>query len=613
MKYLLFSLLFLLNCIEYSKSRYIEKEQKIRLIESFDEELVEDCDDKRFIPTKIPSSVNSISEFKNKLFFEYCIKFDTDDTSINGLNLGYIDNEYIIYLNGEILSRATNDKNLPILFYDKEVILKLPQLLTKNILIVRVKKLSNEDLGGGIYSGIQRIDSFTNLIREKYILEYYEFGKIVLFYSTCILFFVLYLSKRSNRELLYFGIFLFCIASYYATRLEVRYELGINLVFTKRLEFFFLSITFPVFIQFIYLLIKRSNRDGFVHFSYLMEGLVILSYIYYWDIPMFRFINLKYHTSFMILGFLVLAYVLIHEAIKRNRRAKSTIYILILPFLSSLFQLLNNKFEIAPEFSNISLIGDSVLLLVIFMTGYISYQFYTINKKLDLTIAKEANIRRIFQRYVPPTDIEKILHGFNEKDEILSSGEKEVQIIFFCDIRDFTSLTEKMRPEDVVDFLNSYFKRFNKIIIEKGGVIDKLIGDCIMARFPKGKETSAISAAISFMDELNYFNNERKSKRLFQILHGVGINIGDVIVGNIGSINKMDFTVIGDTVNTASRLESLTKFYRVPILVTETLMRVTKKEFVYREIDTIRVKGKRKPIKIYEPICRVSELENKSS
>ncbi len=236
------------------------------------------------------------------------------------------------------------------------------------------------------------------------------------------------------------------------------------------------------------------------------------------------------------------------------------------------------------------------------MTIYVARGFYKLQSNLDLTIKKEESLRKTFQLYVPPKDLEKILKSYDNKSGLSEIGEVQKTIILFCDIREFTTLSEKMTPNEVVSFLNSYFSLFNSIIIEKGGVIDKLIGDCIMARFDDNLEKEAIETALLLQAHIKRFNSDRKKNRQKPISHGVGVSMGEVVVGNIGSVNKMDYTVIGDAVNLASRLESLTKYYGVDIIVTENLYRSTKQFFYYREIDKIRVKGKKKTTRIYQPI-----------
>jgi adenylate cyclase len=582
---------------------------KIRAVSSFTETVDSDCSN--FSETiTFPSSINLNPEYRKNKFWEYCLELEENyfrNVASPGINLGYIDNQYRIYFNGELVSSSQEEEELgQSIFYDKEVLFKIPskKILSSNVIIIQVSKYSTYDSGGGIYAGMPRIASYISLKRQREIFRAYNFGKIVLFYSTCVLFFILFFSRRKEKELLWFAIFLLTISIYYTTKLEIRYEMGWDILFCKRLEYILSVLIFPPFLQFIYHLIKRKSKDYIIQIVSVIEIIFACIFVYQWDLNEIIYVNNKYHIPFLIFIFILLAVILLNETFRRNKRAIPTLLIIVLPFILSFFQLANNRFEFIPSLSNLLLIGDSILLLVISMSCYVSFQFYILQKKLDVTIHKEEVIRKTFQLYVPPSDIEKILNSFNDDQEVVVNGITEVQTILFCDIRDFTDLSEKMRPSEVVEFLNSYFKKFNAIIVENGGIIDKLIGDCIMARFSAGKEANALEAAFQFMEELLIFNKDRKDRKLKPINHGLGICVGEVIVGNIGSINKMDYTVIGDTVNTASRLESLTKFYQVPILVTDTLVRLSMKKFIFREIDTIRIKGKKKPTKIFEPLGR---------
>ena len=176
---------------------------------------------------------------------------------------------------------------------------------------------------------------------------------------------------------------------------------------------------------------------------------------------------------------------------------------------------------------------------------------------------------------------------------------KEINIaVFFNDIRDFTSFSEKLPPIDVVKFLNEYFDRINGIIIRNRGEIDKLIGDCVMAAF--GDPLDAVRAAIEVNRALNEYNRERVEHNLRIIKTGIGITYGSVIIGNIGSASKLDYTLIGDTVNTASRLESLTKYYGVSTILSDDLVKCLDGISDVRFLDIALVKGKKQPMKIYE-------------
>ncbi|MCL2210306.1 MAG: response regulator [Treponema sp.] len=211
------------------------------------------------------------------------------------------------------------------------------------------------------------------------------------------------------------------------------------------------------------------------------------------------------------------------------------------------------------------------------------------------------NTRTAFARYVPADVMDEII---NESSKKVTVSENKNISVLFCDIRNFTELSEHSDPQIVVDFLNNFFEKMGIEIISEGGHIDKFIGDAIMAVFGAFQNTenspsNAIRAAVKMLGALNSINYDGSSfyKEIVDI--GIGINYGECILGNIGFKNKMDYTIIGDTVNLASRIESLTKSYRHRIIVSEFVYEETKEKFLYRKIDNVLVKGKKKPVGIY--------------
>ena len=222
---------------------------------------------------------------------------------------------------------------------------------------------------------------------------------------------------------------------------------------------------------------------------------------------------------------------------------------------------------------------------------------YTNDKLFELkeTLNESERKSNIFKIYTRNSLVEEVDKGKNPIDYAPTEMNKAV---LFNDIRDFTSLSEKMSALDVVKFLNSYFDRVNDVIMHNNGEIDKLIGDCIMAGFDNPDD--GLKAAISGRKKLYEYNNERVSNKLPKISTGTGLTYGEVIVGNIGSKSKMDFTLIGDTVNAASRLESLTKYYGVGIIISEDVKKELKNDYKMRFLDLVLVKGKKEPMKIYE-------------
>ncbi|HKL85489.1 MAG TPA: adenylate/guanylate cyclase domain-containing protein, partial [Treponemataceae bacterium] len=200
---------------------------------------------------------------------------------------------------------------------------------------------------------------------------------------------------------------------------------------------------------------------------------------------------------------------------------------------------------------------------------------------------------RITEIYTRRSIVEMIKNGIDPTR--ITPTNKNVTVLF-SDIRNFTALSERMNALTTIGLLNQYFEKMNKIVIDHDGEIDKLIGDCIMALFDEPE--NAISCAIAMRKGLSELNDENHLP--FRLDSGIGINYGEVSVGNIGSGSKMDLTVIGDIVNSASRLESLTKHYYLPIIISEDVAAQMKGEHDTRFVDHVLVKGKTDPIRIYE-------------
>jgi adenylate cyclase len=177
--------------------------------------------------------------------------------------------------------------------------------------------------------------------------------------------------------------------------------------------------------------------------------------------------------------------------------------------------------------------------------------------------------------------------------------------ILFSDIRSFTSLSERMGARETVLLLNEYFTRMVDSVFKYNGVLDKFIGDGLMAvfgaPFSSGEDADrAVKTGVDMMRVLVDFNQQRTRRSKSSIDIGIGISTDEVVSGNIGSLQRMDYTVIGDGVNLASRLEGANKLYKTNILISEFTFKQLKDIYVSREIDVIRVQGKSKPVAVYE-------------
>ncbi len=214
----------------------------------------------------------------------------------------------------------------------------------------------------------------------------------------------------------------------------------------------------------------------------------------------------------------------------------------------------------------------------------------------------ESNMRRAFSRFVPDSIIEEVIAGGAETKQ--SVGEKRKVAVMMTDIRNFTSISELNAPEAVVAFLNTFFATMGRIIKKHGGIIDKFMGDCIMALFgaPESYPDNANRAANAAIEMHQAVKDIPISLTLPDGLNfsiGTGIHYGEAIVGSIGSDDKREYTVIGDSVNISSRVEGLTKLYGEPVIITESVRADLRDGQVYRHLDNVRVKGKSVAVPIY--------------
>jgi adenylate cyclase len=218
-------------------------------------------------------------------------------------------------------------------------------------------------------------------------------------------------------------------------------------------------------------------------------------------------------------------------------------------------------------------------------------------------------LNQTFRKFVPKQFVDHFAKHGSSSLELGRADEDELAILF-CDIRGFTGLSEKMSPQELMNFLNSYFLRMNDPIHQNGGFIDKFIGDAIMALFdrPEGqnsdKAQDAIRAALDLRYAINIYNQHRSNSKYPPINIGIGIHFGPVIIGTVGSDDRMDTTVIGDSVNIAYRLEALAPVYQTDIVVSAATLEVAnaRQHFSYRVLDWVRVKGRSAPIEIHEVI-----------
>lgn len=242
-----------------------------------------------------------------------------------------------------------------------------------------------------------------------------------------------------------------------------------------------------------------------------------------------------------------------------------------------------------------------ILPLILIVVNYILLTFY----KYLTEERKKKELKGTFQKYVSPAVVNEIL---SHPEKINLGGRKENMTVMFSDVRGFTTLSEKLDPEVLSTFLNRYLTPMTRLVFKNDGTLDKYIGDAIMAFFgapisDKLHAKKCCTTALEMLAKLKELNIEFGKEQLPPLDIGIGINTGDMSVGNMGSDIVRSYTVMGDAVNLASRLEGINKNYGTRIIISEFTYKDVKSDFTVRELDWVRVKGKHLPVKIYELVA----------
>jgi len=256
------------------------------------------------------------------------------------------------------------------------------------------------------------------------------------------------------------------------------------------------------------------------------------------------------------------------------------------------------------ESANLVLPLASFLLLVV--------SIYVLNMSYGFFIESRGKrqLAGLFGQYVPPELVDEMAR---DPSSFTLEGESREMTVLFSDVRGFTTISEGLDPKQLTQLMNEFLTPMTHVIHHARGTIDKYMGDAIMAFWgaplhDPDHARHALQAAMQMVQNLADLQAQFKARGWPEINIGVGLNTGLMTVGNMGSEFRMAYTVMGDAVNLGSRLESLTKNYGVHIIVSE-YTKAQAPDFVFRELDVVRVKGKEKPVTIYEPVCEVDQLE----
>lgn len=246
-------------------------------------------------------------------------------------------------------------------------------------------------------------------------------------------------------------------------------------------------------------------------------------------------------------------------------------------------------------------VANSIVMIALLFALDMSYGYFVESRT-------KRQITGLFGQYVPSEVVEEMSH---HPESVSMEGESREMTILFSDVRGFTTISEGLDPKELTLLMNEFLTPLSRIIYKHHGTIDKYMGDCIMAFWgaplpDTNHAREALLAGMEMLATLESLQPRFKERGWPEIRVGVGINTGRVSVGNMGSEVRVAYTVMGDEVNLASRLEGITRQYGVSIIVGEHTRKIVT-DFVYRELDHVRVKGKDQPVAIFEPVALIGE------
>ncbi len=407
----------------------------------------------------------------------------------------------------------------------------------------------------------------------------------------------LYYFRRSDASPLFFALFTLSLA----LRIIVYEELFILKVFPD-LEWVVLAktgyLTFSLAVLFFFHFINEVFKQHIWRYApHVVDAGSLLYSLIVIVTPSRFYMHQLYLFQFFTIAVALYVFYVLYQAF-RNRRPGAGLFIVgfALMFITVIHDMIKS-FLVLPT---IFLVPFGMLIFVLFQSMVMTKKFADAFQQSEHMAEHLWHLNQSMERFVP-REFLKFLKKDNVMEIQLGDHASHRMTVLFADIRDFTSLSEKLTPEENFRFINSFLNRMGPIIRDHHGFVDKYMGDGIMALFPEHAE-DAVEAAIHLREELVRYNKDRAKMNYQPINFGVGLHTGDLMLGTVGENLRMDGTVISDAVNLASRLEALTKKLGVGIAISEATQACLKTPDNYQisYIGKERVKGKSKEILIFE-------------
>ncbi len=522
---------------------------------------------------------------------------------IIALQIEKMDTAYKLWINGKVLAGngiVGTDAATSVPMLNREIISLNPDAVTFE-LVVQISNFSYKKGGFRKPIILGTKDKLSHNRDLFFFIDIFLFGSI-LFMG--LYHFILYIFRRNDASSLFFGFLCLLIVirvlvtseKLILSFFQVPWELLIKLDFIT----FYLGV--PVFLIFLFSLFPDETQKRIVQ---LFVGIGLLfSITAVFTKPIFFTSNSSFYQVIILISSLY-AFIIIVKSLRKKREG---VFLLFLGSLILFAFMINDVLH-----SNQRIDTDNLFPIGLYL--FLFLQSVMISKRFSNAFTHVEILSNIFEKFVPTQFIKRI-----GKDGIhtikLGNVETGVVSILFCDICSFTTMAEKMKPDEVFKFLNSYLGYMQPPISNNGGFIDKFIGDAIMALFDAEENQcqKTVMAAVEMQKVLKKYNKYRSSLNYQSIAIRIGIHHGNVIIGTVGSSERMDSTAIGDSVNLASRLEGLNSLYGTSILISDTVFNnlADPSQFCIRKIGRVMVKGKTQAVTIYEIFDEdLLEIKNK--
>ncbi|HKK66226.1 MAG TPA: adenylate/guanylate cyclase domain-containing protein [Clostridia bacterium] len=513
-----------------------------------------------------------------------------------GLKIGFIGTAARLYLNGRLIYSSGTVGKSPETAQPEwrpEVVSFQPE--TRELqLLVQVSSYRDRSSGvnESIYLGSAK--QVRDLRQNRLMYDMFLFGALIIM---GIYHLGLYYFRRSDRSPLYFALFTFVLA----TRIVVYEELAIlkfmpDLPWALLARIGYITFTFGVifFFRFIHCLFKEH-----VH-PYAQRLIEVVALFYTLLIVVFpSTFYMRWLSLFQLFTVAVALYVF-YILFQAARHYRPGAWLFIIGFSLLFITVVHDIAKTMLVLPSIFLVPFGLLIFVLFQSMVMTQKFAKAFQKSEQMSAHLLQLNESMERFVP-REFLRFLKKENVMEIKLGDHANHRMTVLFADIRDFTSLSEKLTPEENFRFINSFLSRMGPIIRAHRGFVDKYMGDGIMALFPDRAE-DAVEAAIHLREELVQYNQDRSKVGYQPINFGVGLHTGELMLGTVGENQRMDGTVISDAVNLASRVEALTKKLHIGIAISEATHGCLSKpeQYEIRYVGKEWVKGKAQEVSIFE-------------